>query len=169
MDESRYDPRPTNQERAERASRSGTNQAVATWIQLLRTAKQTERALMDNMRGLGLTPGCFEVLAHTAVAEGLTQQELADRLLVTKGNVSQLLDKLERAGLVVRRAEGTRARHIYLTDAGRQRYDSFWPEHTALIAERFAVLSPAEQTELRRLLRRVEQSPAKTLPPTDEG
>jgi MarR family transcriptional regulator, organic hydroperoxide resistance regulator len=54
-------------------------------------------------------------------AEGVSQQTLAKRLYVTKGNISGLLDRLESAGLVERRSTATDRRQyeIYLTEAGR--------------------------------------------------
>ncbi len=53
--------------------------------------------------------------------EGVSQQELATRLYVTKGNISGLIDRLAEAGLVERRstANDRRQHAIYLTEAGR--------------------------------------------------
>ena len=53
--------------------------------------------------------------------EGVSQQELATRLYVTKGNISGLIDRLAEAGLVERRstASDRRQHAIYLTEAGR--------------------------------------------------
>ena len=55
--------------------------------------------------------------------EGISQQELSERLLVTKGNVCMTLQAMEGEGLVERRldAEDQRAHRLYLTNAGRQR------------------------------------------------
>ena len=53
--------------------------------------------------------------------EGVSQQELATRLYVTKGNISGLIDRLAEAGLVERRSTADRRQHaIYLTEAGRR-------------------------------------------------
>src|SRR3712207_8018674 len=48
----------------------------------------------------------FDVLAHVGAAEGITQQQLADSLLVTKGNIAQLLDRMQKRGLIERRPQG---------------------------------------------------------------
>ena len=52
----------------------------------------------------------------------MSQQELATRLYVTKGNISGLIDRLAEAGLVERRstANDRRQHAIYLTEAGRR-------------------------------------------------
>ena len=65
-------------------------------------------------------PQC-DVLTTLTEKEGVSQQELAERLYVTKGNISGLLDRLEAAGLVERRAIAADRRQyaIYLTEAGR--------------------------------------------------
>ena len=60
-------------------------------------------------------------LIRLRTARGLSQQELAKRLYVTKGNISGLLDRLERAELVERRPAACDRRQysIHLTEAGR--------------------------------------------------
>ena len=58
--------------------------SVLAWLRLLRVALKVERALGEQLQGWGLNNAQFDVLAHVGVAEGITQQELADSLLVTK-------------------------------------------------------------------------------------
>jgi len=58
---------------------------------------------------------------ETSAAEGQSQQELADSLLVTKGNVCQLLGRMEADGLIRRDQEG-RVNRVFLTDKGREPY-----------------------------------------------
>jgi DNA-binding MarR family transcriptional regulator len=99
----------------------------------------------------------FDVLAHVGVAPGLTQQELADSLLVTKGNVCQLLDRMERSDLIERRSEG-RANRLFLTSAGQELFDRIVPEHETMIATKLDALTPREQMELLALLRKLDQS-----------
>jgi DNA-binding MarR family transcriptional regulator len=96
-------------------------------------------------------------LAQVGAAEGIMQQELADSLLVTKGNVCQLLDRLEGRGLILRRREG-RTNRLFLTDKGRRLCNEVVPAHETLVAERFSALSPKEQTQLHELLRKLDKS-----------
>jgi DNA-binding MarR family transcriptional regulator len=109
------------------------------------------------MRCRGLTMAQFDVLAHVGAAPGLTQQELADSLLVTKGNVCQLLDRMERGDLIERRSEG-RSNRLFLTPRGQELFDRIVPEHEDMIAEKFDGLTPEEQTNLLGLLRKLDQS-----------
>jgi DNA-binding MarR family transcriptional regulator len=97
------------------------------------------------------------VLAHVGAAEGITQRELADSLLVTKGNITQLLDRVERRGLISRRREG-RTNRLYLTDEGRRLFAEVVPAHEALIDDRLSVLSREEQQRLHELLRKLDRA-----------
>jgi len=92
--------------------------AIPAWLRLARVFQKVDRATVDLLRQWDLSVAQFDVLVQVGNAEGLTQQQLADRLLVTKGNVCQLLDRMEERGLLVRQQEG-RANHLYLTEKGK--------------------------------------------------
>ena len=125
------------------------------WLRLMRVYQKVDRASSEHLKGWGLSVAQFDVLAHVGTSEGMTQQELADSLLVTKGNVCQLMDKLEDRGLISRLHEG-RANRLYLTEAGRRLFEQVVPAHEAVIAERFSVLSEGEQARLYELLRKFD-------------
>src|SRR5262245_58260367 len=78
---------------------------VRAWVQLVRAYQRVARRLEQALDSHGLSLAQFEVVAHLHCAAGITQSELAQRLLVTKGNVCGLIDRLGAAGLVVRRAD----------------------------------------------------------------
>lgn len=138
--------------------RRGVRQSsVLAWLRLARTFQKMERASAGNLRPRGLSVAQFDVLAHVGAAGGITQQELADSLLVTKGNVAQLLDRMEGAGLVERRQEG-KANRIVLTCEGRRLYEAVVPAHEQFIAGCFAALSADDQAQLLRLLRKLDRS-----------
>src|SRR6185312_3683449 len=80
--------------------------AVLAWLRLARVYQKIDRASAEQLRRWGLSVAQFDVLAHIGAREGLSQQQLADSLLVTKGNVTQLLHRLEHDGLVRRCQEG---------------------------------------------------------------
>jgi DNA-binding MarR family transcriptional regulator len=130
--------------------------AVPSWLRLIRVFQRVDHASQQFLRSWDLSVAQFDVIAHVGAAEGMTQQSLADRLLVSKGNVCQLLDKLERARLIERREDG-RANRLYLTDAGHALFRQVVPAHEELIADRFAVLSAQEQVHLHTLLRKLDR------------
>ncbi len=130
---------------------------VLAWLRLARVFQKVEQAAADEIRKHGLSLGQLDVLIQVGVTEGATQQGVADALLVTKSNVCQLLDRMERAGLVERRQQG-RANHLYLTPAGRRLREAVLPAHEERIAELFSTLAPEEQVQLLGLLRRLDRA-----------
>jgi DNA-binding MarR family transcriptional regulator len=130
---------------------------LLAWLRLARIFQKVERNSGEHLRGWDLNVAQFDVLAHVGASEGMTQQELADSLLVTKGNVCQLLDRMEGRGWISRRQQG-RANRLFLTDAGRRLFDEVVPAHEALIAGRFSVLSEGEQERLHELLRKLDKA-----------
>ena len=63
-------------------------------MQLARTFYKIERSISASLAAQELTLAQFDVLATLRYGEGVTQKELAELLLVTKGNVVGLLDRL---------------------------------------------------------------------------
>lgn len=123
----------------------------------MRVYQKVDRASAEHLRGWGLSVAQFDVLARVGSRAGIKQQEVADSLLVTKGNVCQLLDRMEDRGLILRRREG-RANHLFLTEAGRRLYDEAVPAQEAVVSERFSALSGEEQAQLHGLLRKLDTS-----------
>ncbi|HLJ67183.1 MAG TPA: MarR family transcriptional regulator [Chloroflexota bacterium] len=126
-------------------------------MRLVRVFQKVDRASTEHFRCRNLSMAQFDVLARVGAAEGQTQQELADSLLVTKGNICQLLDRMEQAGLIERRQEG-RANRIFLTTSGRELYLQAVPAQERLIDELFCPLSVGEQAQLLDLLRKLDRS-----------
>jgi DNA-binding MarR family transcriptional regulator len=124
-------------------------------MRLARVFQKVDRAATESLRCRQLSPAQVDVLAKVGTSEGISQQELANALLVTKGNVCQLLDKMEGSGLLERRPDG-RVNRLFLTDQGRRVHDEVVPRHDAMLAEQLKGLSAAEQRELSRLLRQID-------------
>ena len=131
--------------------------AVLAWMRLARVFQKVDRASAEHLRAWGLSIAQFDVITQVGSAEGITQQELADKLLVTKGNICQLLDRLEQHGLIRRRQEG-RVNHLFLTDAGTRLYQEATPAQEAFITRQFASLAPEEQAQLLTLLRKLDHA-----------
>lgn len=137
--------------------RTGLRQvAVLAWLRLARVFQKIDARSERFFRSQGLNTAQFDVLAKVGAAGGITQQELAEALLVTKGNISQLLAKMEQDSLVERRQEG-RSNCLFLTAHGRALYSQIVPTQEAQIAALFVALSAKEQQELLRLLRKLDR------------
>jgi len=116
-----------------------------------------ERDLAGQLKLWGLNNAQFDVLAHVGADEGITQQELADSLLVTKGNVAQLLDRMEKRGMIERRPQG-RINRLFLTNEGRRTFAEVVPAHEAMIDDRLSVLSEGERRQLFELMRKLDRA-----------
>jgi len=134
---------------------SNRSAAVAAWTRLVRIHQKIDAASEHHFKASGLNTAWFDVIARIGARPGLSQGELADTLLVTKGNVSQLIVKMESAGLVERRAEG-RFQHLFLSPQGQSIHDEVVPRQESLLEGTLAALSPEDQSTLLRLLRRWE-------------
>src|SRR5579864_1626931 len=133
-------------------SRQLREPGLLAWMRLARVFQKANRATSESLRYRQLSPAQVDVLAKVGSSEGISQQELANALLVTKGNVCQLLDKMEGSGLLERRPDG-RVNRLFLTEQGRHLHDEIMPTHDALLAAHFNTLSQDEQRQLLRLLR----------------
>jgi DNA-binding MarR family transcriptional regulator len=131
--------------------------AIVAWLRLYRVVQKIDRMQSTHLRKWGLNIAQFDVLAHVGAHKGITQQELADSLLVTKGNISQLLDRMEHMGLLSRNQE-KRNKNIALTEKGQELFDRVVPAHERMIAEQLAVLSQVEIADLQRILRKLDHA-----------
>ena len=95
--------------------------AIRVWFRLLRLGNRIRGAMAARLRKIGLSLPQCDVLTTLTEEEGISQQDLAKKLYVTKGNISGLVDRLTDAGLVERRPiDGDRRSHaLHLTEAGR--------------------------------------------------
>ncbi|HLR45854.1 MAG TPA: MarR family transcriptional regulator [Deinococcales bacterium] len=136
--------------------RLARHRGVVAWLRMLRYVSATNRESARRFRRLGLSTAQFDVLAQLAANPGLNQQQLAERLLVTQGNVSQLLRVLESRNLIARECRG-RTNVLRLTPEGRRLAAQAVEEHETWLADRLSVLSETERRELAGLLGRLER------------
>jgi DNA-binding MarR family transcriptional regulator len=129
-----------------------------------RLADASERVMRDHMNPLfaeaGLQPGEFDVLA-TLRRSGepylLSPTRLYGAAMISSGGMTDRLDRLERAGLVERRPDPNdrRGKLVALTDSGKRVIDKAVGRHVANEIRLLSVLSPAEQTKLNALLKKL--------------
>lgn len=149
-----------NMERAAHGTKSTHDAlAVVAWMRLARLSARLERALDQQTRTYGLSLAQFDVLAQVGGREGMSQQELAQRLLVTKANVTQLLERMASLALIERRPSGTgRAVRLHLTPRGRELHDQIVPAHERAVAQLLSGLSADELRVLTPLLHTLDRS-----------
>jgi DNA-binding MarR family transcriptional regulator len=127
------------------------------WLQLVRAYNYLEARISADLRRSDLTLARFHVLVALAKHGPMSQQTLADHLLVTKGNVVGLIDKLSARGFVERQSSVTdrRVNVLRVTPAGRRIVDRTLPRQMQLIASLMQPLNPREAASLNALLTRL--------------
>lgn len=136
---------------------AGRLHGFPAWLQLVRAYNFIEARISADLRDDSLTLAQFDVLVALVKKGAISQQELADHLLVTKGNVVGLIDRLSARGFVERHASGTdrRVNLLQITTRGRRVVERALPRQLKLIAKLMAPLTPAEAALLEDLLSRL--------------
>jgi DNA-binding MarR family transcriptional regulator len=131
---------------------------VKVVIALFNLHSRLERCMSEGLSAHGTTLAQYDVLMTLCHGDGITQQELAERLLVTKANVVGLIDRVSAAGWVERRPdpEDRRVNRLYLTDAGRKLAGEAQPGQYALVKKIFGRLTEAELRQLHALVGRLD-------------
>ncbi|MFB3880910.1 MAG: MarR family winged helix-turn-helix transcriptional regulator [Armatimonadota bacterium] len=138
---------------------AGFDPAMKAWTSFVRAKAEIHRTVGGQIRERGLTGsqlGILKVLAE-ASDEGLKLNEISQRLFVTPGNLTGLVDRLEEAGFLQRspHPEDRRATLAVLTPSGRELFEQLAPAHTARVTELMSALSASEQDLLAELLARL--------------
>ena len=124
---------------------------------LHRVAGRLTEELVAVYREFGLAEGDFDVLAALRRAGAPFERspgELAEHTMVTTGGMTKRLDRLEHAGLVVRRASDAdgRGRIVALTEAGRELIDRAFTAHMANERRLLDALGPEDAATIEPAL-----------------
>jgi len=129
---------------------------VRIWIRFLRLHQRLTGAANGWLKAIGLSIPQFDALTVLTENEGITQQDLALRLYVTKGNVSGLIDRLVEAGFVERRAmpNDRRSHALHITPQGREMVVRGLAAQREFVDRTLGQFAPAEIETLGHLLGR---------------
>ena len=133
-----------------------THESLRLWLRLLTCSHLIENHVRKSLgKRFKTTLPRFDLMAQLErVPEGLQMGELSRRMLVTGGNVTGIVDQLERAGLIVR-TEDPADRRVYLvklTKEGRRLFGQMAVEHESWIVDLFSGISKREQRALNESL-----------------
>ena len=129
----------------------------ATLYNVARTFTLLSRLFQRHHARFGLTPAKLNVLMlvkHLGDTEGLPQREIAKRLIISGSDVTGLIDRLEKEGLLARRGASSdrRVKLIKITPMGSALLDKLWPAHIEQVEQAMSSLSKREQQQLIALL-----------------
>lgn len=144
-------------EPAERTWSAEEEVALRLWIALARCYSTFAKAVAGRVAEYGLTTPQFGILEALYHVGPMSLGELADKLLVTGGNVTYVMDRLEEQGLVSRErsTDDRRVVEAHLTEEGRRLVRDCFPGHARFIRRLTGHLEPGERAELRRLLKKL--------------
>lgn len=131
--------------------------ALDVYIKLSRAAESVETCVNNHLKDYGLTWSQFGVLEALFHLGPLHQQDLAEKILKSSGNLTLVIDNLAKRDLVERERDQCDRRFITvcLSETGHQLISGIFPDHVAHVVEAVGVLTPAEQQQLARLCRKL--------------
>jgi MarR family transcriptional regulator, 2-MHQ and catechol-resistance regulon repressor len=145
-------PKPSRY-RGDRAERL----ALSTYLKLTRASETLWNRLAPGLQQHELTPSQFGVLEALYHLGPMHQCELGARILKSSGNMTLVIDNLEKRGLARRERslEDRRFIQVHLTEAGERLIRAVFPAHAVAIARQLAVLTQEEQRALGNLCRKL--------------
>jgi MarR family 2-MHQ and catechol resistance regulon transcriptional repressor len=135
----------------------GIVRALNAYINLVRASDSVLSKIAVHLESEGVTMGQFAVLEALLHLGPMCQHALAEKLLRSEGNMTLVIDNLQKQGWVKRQRQEKDRRmvEIHLTPKGRTLITRIFPEHAKVIARVMGELTPAEQEDLRRIARKL--------------
>ena len=133
------------------------SRALRTYVKLMRAAESMTARIHRHLSSTGLTISQFAVLEALYQLGPLSQREIGQKILRSSGNITMVIDNLEKNGLVRRERNEADRRFfiVHLTDKGYNLINKIFPPHAAVIAKDLGVLTAAEQDALGRLCKKL--------------
>ena len=135
----------------------GIVRALNAYINLVRASDSVLSRIAVHLESEGVTMGQFAVLEALLHLGPMCQHALAEKLLRSGGNMTLVVDNLQKQGWVKRQRQEKDRRmvEIHLTPRGRRLITRIFPEHAKVIAQVMSELTPEEQEDLRRIARKL--------------
>ena len=136
------------------------NSRFKNWVALVRAHNAVERALSKALRPLDLKTAHLDILLNLFRFPGLSQQDLAHKLLVGRSNMSMLLPQLEKRGLLTRLPDDAdkRVLRLALTEPGLELTGKAIEIHVALIEKVMGASSQEECDIVGNAMTKVTQT-----------
>lgn len=133
------------------------SRALRTYVKLMRAAESMTARIHRHLSSTGLTISQFAVLEALYHLGPLSQREIGQKILRSSGNITMVIDNLEKNGRVRRERHEADRRFfiVHLTAKGYHLINKIFPPHAAVIAKDLGVLTAAEQDALGRLCKKL--------------
>lgn len=135
------------------------NPRFRNWIALVRAEKAVVRELTRALAPLDLKIAQLDVLMNLYRHPGMSQHDVARRLLVGRSNITMLLPQLEKQGLLRRESDpkDKRVMRLFLTEEGETLLMKALKVYSALIERVMAQSTPAQCDAMGDQMRRIEE------------
>jgi len=134
-----------------------TETALSSWVKLARAYSTIYKRAQENIRSYGLTLPQLAVIEALGHLGPLKVGKICEKMLVSGGNMTLVLDNLEKLKYVKRLSskKDRRSIEIILTPKGKKVFDKYFLKHADYITDLFSVLSVKEQKQLSSLLKKL--------------
>jgi MarR family transcriptional regulator, 2-MHQ and catechol-resistance regulon repressor len=134
-----------------------TIRALNAYINFARASDSLLGRISLELERSGITMGQFGVLEALLHLGPMCQRSLGLKLLRSGGNITMVVDNLEKHGWVrrERQEDDRRMVMIHLTPRGQKLIEGIFPQHAQSIQKEMSVLEPQEQESLRRICRKL--------------
>jgi MarR family 2-MHQ and catechol resistance regulon transcriptional repressor len=131
--------------------------ALTTYIKLVRATDSVTTRIFRRGTCGALTPSQFAVIEALYHLGPLRQRDIGSKLLKSGGNITLIIDNLEKQGLVRRERSAQDRRNVMvsLSPLGRKLIGRIFPAHVAAIVDELGVLTPDEQRALGALCKKL--------------
>ncbi len=131
--------------------------ALNTYTKLMRAAESLTARAHKHLSSTGLTISQFGVLEALHHLGPLSQKDIGQKILRSSGNITMVIDNLEKRRLVQRERDvhDRRSFIVHLTDAGNKLIRKIFPPHAAVITGEMSALTAAEQKTLGDLCKKL--------------
>jgi DNA-binding MarR family transcriptional regulator len=140
----------------EKRAHADHHASLRLWLRLLSATTRIEDTIRQRLREqFGITLPRFDLMAQLErEPQGLSMSELSRRMMVTGGNVTSIVDQLEKEQLVQRQMlpNDRRSYTVSLTEAGRTAFTAMAQAHEAWVVELLSPLAARQQAQLHTLL-----------------
>ena len=135
---------------------------LKTYTQMMRATDAVTTRMHRHLADHRLTTSQFGVLEALYHKGALCQRDIGMKILKTSGNMTTVIDNLEKRELVVREKDlaDRRRMTVKLTQAGFDLINTLFPTHAAIAEQTFAVMAPGELLTLGNLLKKVGKANA---------
>jgi len=128
--------------------------------ELVRCYQAFESHSASHIRGLGLTPAQFDIVATLGNTDGMSFKQLGEKTLITKGTLTGVVDRLVMKQLVCRVASPSdgRSQIVRLTGKGEDLFAQVFPAHVGHLRRAFSAFSSEELLQSEAVLRNLRSA-----------